>query len=125
MPISYRRDDVHHRIHLTASPPLTVRDVLDAVYRQAAEATWNYGTVVDLRSAILAAEGAGDILEHTRELVDVHGVRGPLAYVVWESSARAQASAYASDARGLVVAVDVFLNIKDAERWLDRQRSLR
>jgi len=108
---------------MSATPPFTEGDAVDAVYRQAAEATWHYGTVVDLRRAVLNADGMGELLEHLRDLVALHGVRGPIALVTWESTATGLLRAYASDARQLVSGVDVFLNTIDAERWLDAQLS--
>jgi len=123
MPVSYRRDDAARRIRMSASPPFTATDAVDAVYRQAAEGNWQYGTLVDLRRAVLNAEAIGELLGHIRDLVALRGVRGPIALVTWESTATELVRAYASDARLLADGVDVFQNTNDAERWLDQKLS--
>jgi len=121
MPLSYLRDDTTRRIRLAASHPLSETDAINAVNRQAAEATWLYGTLVDLRRAVLNAPALADLLEHMRALVSKHGVRGPLALVTWESGATQAMQAYANDARPLVSGVRLFQNTSDAERWLDHE----
>jgi len=123
MPLSYSRDDEARRIRLSVSPPFTKDDAIKAVYRQAAEGTWQYGALVDLRRGILDSSALSELIAHIRELVAVHGARGPLALVAWETAATKQLRAFAGDARLLADDIAVFRNTNDAERWLDRWMS--
>lgn len=120
VPLSYHRDEASRRIRLTAVPPFTSKHAVHALYRQAAETTWQYATLVDLRRAVLDAEGIAELLAHMRELVARHGVRGPIALVAWESASAELLRAYADDVRLLAYGAEVFQNTSDAERWLER-----
>jgi hypothetical protein len=121
MPLSYRRDDVGRRIRVTATHPITTEEAAKVLYRQAAEETWSYGMLVDLRRTVLAAADSDALLGHAADLADVYGRRGPVALVTWEAVATERASTYASGIRHLVSAIAVFQNIADAERWLAGQ----
>jgi len=120
MPISYVRDDTARRIRMSVFPPFVAEDAVNAIYRQAAETTWHYGTVVDLRRAVLEYGGIEALLGHIRQIVEIHGVRGPMALVAWETTTTELLRAYVADARALAQGVDVFRNVNDAERWLDQ-----
>jgi len=121
--VSYRRDDAARRIRISANPPFTKDDAINAVYRQAAEGAWHYGALVDLRRGILDSQALGELILHIRDLVVLHGVRGPVALVTWESAATELVRTFADDARLFVNDVGVFQNTHDAERWLDERLS--
>ena len=54
MPIEYDRNDDRRLITLTLTEPHSIDDFVGAIDRQAAENTWGYATLYDLRHAIHA-----------------------------------------------------------------------
>lgn len=52
--MAYARDDDRRLITLTLTEPYSINDFVGAIDRQAAESTWGYSTLYDLRHAIHA-----------------------------------------------------------------------
>src|ERR1700674_4937900 len=50
MPIVYERDDARRLITVTLTEPYAVEDIFGAIDRQAAEDTWDYAMLYDLRA---------------------------------------------------------------------------
>ena len=50
MPIEYERDDQRRLIALTVTEPYAIDGILVAIDRQAAEDTWAYAILYDLRA---------------------------------------------------------------------------
>jgi hypothetical protein len=121
MPIQYVRDDIARRIRLTVTDPIAVVDLIASVERQLAEATWHYGLLVDMRSQSAAA-GPGDIRAFSArvgELVATHGARGPIAVIARDASPIAGAELHLIYG-GKRESVEVFWDLDDGQRWLDR-----
>jgi len=121
MPMSYLRDDRQRIVRVTLTPPITAGEAAVGLYRMAAEKTWRYGLIVDLRRTVLGEHGARALLETARELVVTSGVMGPVAVVTWDPAAFERAAKYAELARDFSAAVEVFHHLSEAERWLEAQ----
>jgi hypothetical protein len=83
MPIAYQRDDQRWLITVTVTEPCTVDDISSAIDRQAAEDTWEYALLCDLR-AITDASTEAD-LQQLAERVKVAGgerERGPVGIAI-------------------------------------------
>jgi hypothetical protein len=121
MPIHYVRDDVSRRIRVTVTDPITVIDLIASVERQLTEDTWHYGLLVDMR-AQSAAPGSGDIRTFSArvgELVAAHGPRGPIAIIARDATPIAGAELHLIYG-GRKESVEVFWDLDDGQRWLDR-----
>src|ERR1700736_4226315 len=83
MPFHYARDDQRCLITLTITEPCALDELLRAIDRQAAEDTWNYAMLSDLR-AVTDLWTAGD-LQHIADRVQAAGggrARGPVGIAV-------------------------------------------
>ena len=79
MPIAYQRDDQRWLITVTVTEPCSVDNISSVIDRQAAEDTWEYALLYDLR-AITGASTEAD-LQQLAERVKVAGgerKRGPV-----------------------------------------------
>ena len=65
MPIAYERDDQRRLITVTVTEPYSVDDTLNVLDRQAAEGTWGYAMLYDLRAVTFASTEA-----HLRRIAD-------------------------------------------------------
>ena len=119
----YVRDDARRRIHIIAHRALQGDDLLAIIDRQAADRTWTYGIVYDLRGAEGATSridsvSAGEVVQaYTR----AYGRRGPVAIVTRSADMVASAQSYAYEAAKAGSRIDVFSDIEEADEWLDRQ----
>jgi hypothetical protein len=121
MPIHYVRDDVARRIKVTVIDPITVVDLIASVERQLAEDAWHYGLLVDMR-AQAAAAGSGDIRTFSSrvgEMVAAHGPRGPIAVIARDAMPIAGAELHLMYG-GKRESVEVFWDLDEGQRWLDR-----
>ena len=83
MPIAYERDDQRRLITVAVTEPYSVDDILRAIDRQAAEDTWAYAALYDLRAVTFASTEAD--LQQTADRVKVAGggrERGPVGIAV-------------------------------------------
>ena len=83
MPKEYQRDDQRWLITVTVTEPCTVDDISSVIDRQAAEDTWEYALLYDLR-AITDASTEAD-LQQLAEGVKVAGgkrERGPVGIAI-------------------------------------------
>jgi hypothetical protein len=120
MPIQQQKDDARRLLRWTALPPLTLAEVLAQFDTQAGEGLWQYGLVVDLRSAILPAEEARALLAGITELAARHGPPGPVALVTTRAPDVANAQVYSIRSAKVGFRVEVFWDIDEALKWLDR-----
>jgi hypothetical protein len=83
MPSAYERDDQRRLITVTVTEPYSVDDILSAIDRQAAEDTWEYAVLYDLRSVTHASTEAD--LQQIADRVRVVGggrERGPVGIAI-------------------------------------------
>jgi hypothetical protein len=121
MPIAYQRNDQRRLITVTVTEPCSVDEISSVIDRQAAEATWEYALLYDLRAMTDAAIEAG--LQQIAERVKVPGgarERGPMGIAI-----RAQPALfllgmmYAKLVKELVT-VEVLLTVGQIDAWLVR-----
>jgi hypothetical protein len=116
----YRRDDALRRIRVTVRAPLDTSEFLGIIDRQAAEGTWTFGMICDLRAVDEPpppndmAQFFGRVLTHTKVL----GQRGPVALVTRERRMIARSQSYATHAATRGHDVEVFWDLDEAEDWL-------
>jgi hypothetical protein len=125
MPVQYVRDDAKRRITLTVSDPLTVEERIAAVEHQLADGAWGYGLIIDARSMASFTPKLTEMqaaASRLAELVAVHGPRGPVALVSRQSSVIG-ASAMHNSLGVRTPGVQVFWDMEDAHRFLDRVES--
>ena len=121
LPIAYQRDDQRRLITVTLTEPCSVDEISSVIDRQAAEATWEYARLYDLRAMTDAPTEA--ILQQFAERVKAPGgerERGPMGIAI-----RAQPALfllgmmYAKLVRELVT-VEVLLTAGQIDAWLVR-----
>jgi hypothetical protein len=124
----YGRDDNRRRLRITAIAPLRAEDLILIVDRQAAEGTWSYGLVYDVRAVEMTAppppEEARAIAQHVLEYTQVYGQRGSVALVTRQSNMIALGQMYAALGAKIGFRVEVFWDLDDAEAWLDQRSGL-
>ena len=122
MPLHYERDDARHRVLIMTTGHVTTEDVLGAVDRQAAEGTWSYSVLYDMRTGknIPAPEDLRRVVMHVGMLTARHGPRGPVALVTTTPQMSRMARAYSKLGELTALDVEVFTHIEDAEQWLDQ-----
>ena|SRR5687767_7180278 len=120
MPFDYRRDDAHRRIIVTAHQSLTVEEYAGVVDRQAADGTWRFGLLWDLRAAVapLPVDEADLVAAHVYRNLIRHGTRGPVAVVTGSSPILMSAMAYASKTVRAGLQLRAFSGLVEAEEWL-------
>ena len=94
MPSNYRRDDDKRLITVTMTEPFSMADFIGVVERQAAEDTWSYALLYDLRSLETIKE-ASPLLQTFVDRLQVLGAgrtRGPIGVVVGRGSDKIRAS---------------------------------
>jgi hypothetical protein len=130
MPITYERDDARRRIIVTLAGAVTLEDLLGIVDRQASEGAWACGLLYDARR--VAKEQAGTpeevrrVFHHVSAHASERGPRGPVAIVTDNPADYALLRIYSTRIARAEMAVEVFRDPGDAERWLalnDRVRT--
>jgi hypothetical protein len=79
MPVAYARDDQRRLITVTVTEPYSLGDILSVIDRQAAEDTWGYAILYDLRAVTRLSTEAD--LQQMADRVKVVGSgreRGPV-----------------------------------------------
>jgi hypothetical protein len=125
MPITYERDDGRRRITVTLAGVVTLEELLAIVDRQASEGTWSYGMFYDARHVTKERAGTPDevrrVIHHVSARTADHGPRGPVAIVTDSPADYAMLRSYSTLSARESIAVEVFRDPGDAERWLAKQ----
>jgi hypothetical protein len=124
MPMTYERDDARRLITVTVTEPYTVEEICGAIDRQAAENTWDYAMLYDLRSgAHIATEADLQQLAVRAKVAGGGRERGPVGLAIAAQFAIAAQSRwgllYTEPIRQLV-SVEVLLTAAQLDGWLDR-----
>ena len=83
MSIAYQRDDQRWLITVTVTEPCTVNDISSVIDRQAAEDTWEYALLYDLRAITDAsAEAALQQLAEGVKVTVGERERGPVGIAI-------------------------------------------
>ena len=121
MPIAYQRDDQRWLITVTVTEPCTVNDISSVIDRQAAEDTWEYALLYDLR-AITDASAEAD-LQLLAERVRVTGgerERGPVGIAIRARPALFLLGLMCTKLIKEFVSVEVLLTAAQIDAWLVR-----
>jgi hypothetical protein len=119
-PFEYRRDDARRRITVIAHRALNVEDFAGVIDRQAADGTWSYGILWDLRESRtpLPVPDADLVAAHVYRNLIRYGSRGPVAVVTGSPTIVSATAAYGSKTRPAGVQIRAFAGIAEAEEWL-------
>jgi hypothetical protein len=121
MPIVYQRDDQRWLITVTVTEPCTVNDISSVIDRQAAEDTWEYALLYDLRAITDAS--AEPNLQQLAERVKVTGgerERGPVGIAIRARPALFLLGLMYTKLIKEFVSVEVLLTAAQIDAWLVR-----
>jgi len=122
VPTDYHRDDAQHLITATFSEPFTMDDFLAVVERQAAEETWHYALLYDLRAMHLRRT-AGDGLQHFIDRVQTLGAgrqRGPVGAIINPLPELVRSTLATAELTAGRLNFEFFFSTSQLEEWLTR-----
>jgi hypothetical protein len=121
MPITYQRDGQRRLITVTVTEPCSVDDISSVIDRQAAEDTWEYALLYDLRAMTDASTEAD--LQQLAERVKVAGgkrERGPVGIAIRARPALFLLGMMYTKLIKEFVTVEVLLTAAQIDAWLVR-----
>ena len=121
MPIAYQRDDQRWLITVTVTEPCSVDDISSVIDRQAAEDTWEYALLYDLRAMTDAATEA-DLLQLAERVKTAGGERerGPVGIAIRAQPAFFVMGLLYTKLTKEFVTVEVLLTATQIDAWLLR-----
>ena len=119
MPLEYERDDRLQLITVTVTEPYSVDDVLSAIDRQAAEDTWGYAVLYNLRSEMTIASDSHQIADYIATVGDGRG-RGPVGIAISGQPEQYRRGLRYSELAKNTVKVEVLLTAPQLDDWLTR-----
>ena len=121
MPITYQRDDQRQLITVTVTEPYSGDDFSSVIDRQAAEGTWEYALLYDLRAMTDASTEAD--LQQIAERVRVAGTgreRGPVGIAFRPRPALFLLGLMYTNLIREFAAVELLLTAAQVDAWLVR-----
>jgi hypothetical protein len=121
MPLVYERDDHRRLIIVTVSEPVMLDDILGVVERQAADDTWGYAMLYDLRSV-----KDSSVLSHLQQISNrVKGLgggrqRGPVGIALLPRPNLFLAGLMYGELTREFMSVEMMLTATQLEAWLSR-----
>jgi hypothetical protein len=119
---AYDRDDGKRLITATVTEPISLQDLIDAVERQAAEDTWSYALLYDLRGAAMPL--SDDMkLQQLADRVQVLGAgrtRGPVAAAVPLRPDMVRSGLLTTQRTAGRLSFEVLLTSQQVKDWLAR-----
>jgi len=126
VPIAYQRDDERRLITVTVTEPYSFDDILGVIDRQAAEDTWSYAMLYDLRALTRAStESELQQLADRVKIVGSGRTRGPVGIAVGANPDTFRAGLMYTRLAGKLVNVEVMLTAAQLEGWLARNAQRR
>ena len=121
MPIAYQRDDQRWLIIVTVTEPCTVNDISSVIDRQAAEDTWEYALLYDLR-AITDASAEADLQQLAERVNGTVGERerGPLGIAIRARPAVFLLALMYTKLIKEFVSIELLLTAAQIDAWLVR-----
>jgi hypothetical protein len=126
VPTAYQRDDQRWLITVTVTEPYSIDDILGVIDRQAAEDTWSYAMLYDLRAVRRASTEAD--LQRLADRVKIVGggrKRGPVGIAVGADPETFRAGLMYTRMAGKLVNVEVVLTATQLDGWLARNAQRR
>ena len=121
MALTYSRDDDRRRITVQISGYVATHQIVEVIERQAAEGTWAYAVLYDVRgtSWLPSREDLDRLMRTVEWGTTMCGTRGPVALVVANPAALAIAREYSRRVNA-VARTEAFLDHGNATLWLDQ-----
>ena len=121
MSIAYERNDQRRLITVTVTEPYSVDDILGVIDRQAAEDTWGYALLYDLRAVTLASTEA-DLQQIANRVKVVGGrrERGPVGMAVGPRPEMFRMGLMYAELTRKLINVEVLLTSAQLDGWLAR-----
>ena len=121
MPIAYERDNQRRLITVTVTEPYSVGDILSVIDRQAAEDTWQYAMLYDLR-AMTQPSNEADSQQIVDRLRVVGGgrERGPVGLAIRAQPALFRAGLMHTKLTRELASIELLLNESQLADWLAR-----
>jgi len=121
MSIAYERDDQRRLITATVTEPFSVDDILSAIDRQAAEDTWEYAILYDLRAVTFAlTEGELQQMVDRVKAVGSGRERGPVGTAVGARPEMFRMGLRYTELTRKLMNVEVLLTSTQIEGWMAR-----
>ena len=121
MSIAYEREDPRRLITVTVTEPYSVDDILGVIDRQAAEGTWEYALLYDLRD-VTREPAEADLQQMAERVRVVSGgrARGQVGIAIRARSAQFLAGLLYIRLTRELMAVEVLLSEVQVDAWLAR-----
>jgi hypothetical protein len=119
MPSRYVRDDARRLITVTITEPYAVEDICLFIDRQAAEGTWEYATLYDLRVPMSIEADSQHIADHIRA-VGGGRARGPVGIAIRATPEQFRRGLSYTEMTRKLETVEVLLNAAHVDDWLVR-----
>jgi hypothetical protein len=121
MPHTYERDDDRRLITVKLIDPSSVDDILSAIDRQAAEDTWEYAMLYDLRSVSqLLSEAEVQTVADRVKGIGRGRVRGPVGIAIDVKPQWLRIGIRYSELTRTIHVVEVLLTAPQLDDWLAR-----
>jgi hypothetical protein len=126
MPTTYERDDDRRLITVRLIEPSSVDDILAAVDRQAAEDTWEYAMLYDLRSLTqMLTEAEVQAVADRVKSIGGGRLRGPVGIAIDVKPEWLRLGIRYAELTRKIVVVEVLLTAAQLDDWLARNGRLR
>ena len=126
MPIIYGRDDERRLITATITEPYSVDDILGVIDRQAAEGTWAYAMLYDLRGAThLNTQAEAQQIADRVTAISAGGARGPVGMAISAKPEQFRQGVRFAEVTKNIVTLEVLLTATQIDDWLARNAQRR
>jgi hypothetical protein len=120
LPITYERDDARRLITVTVTEPYTVEELFGAIDRQAAEDTWEYAMLCDVRAMHVSTDaGARQLADHVKA-VGGGRTRGPVGLVLAATPEQFRRGMQYTEVTRKFADVEVLLTAAQRDDWSAR-----
>ena len=121
MPVAYERDDPRRLITVTVAEPVALDDILGVIDRQAAEGTWGYAMLYDLRG-VKDVSALGHLPQIAARVKALGGdrPRGPVGVAIPPRPDLLRGRPDVCGAHSELMSVEVLLTATQLAAWLSR-----
>jgi hypothetical protein len=122
MPIAYERDNDRRLITATLTEPSSLADFVSVVERQAAEDTWDYALLYDLRGLTIHADASQELQQFVDRVQSLGAgrSRGPVAAIIAPRADIVRSSVMTAHLTRGRLNFEVLLSTEQLETWLLR-----
>jgi hypothetical protein len=122
MPIAYERDDIRRLITATLTEPSSMADFVSVVERQAAEDTWDYALLYDLRGLTIHPDPSLELQQFVDRVQSLGAgrTRGPVAAIIAPRPDVVRSSLVTAQLTKGRLNFEVLLDAEQLAAWLGR-----